>query len=133
LQDEAILADDNGVAGIVPAGNARDVIEGAGKIVDDLAFSFVTPLRTNNHDGLHSVCLSHPSLRSFLEENFRRESYEIDRNNILRRRRTQRKPSSQSLTLFKRHLQLRMRRCHVDIPRILSISRETFSWQFLGR
>jgi hypothetical protein len=50
LQDEAIFADDDGVTGIVPAGDASDVIESAGEIVDDFAFAFVTPLRADYDD-----------------------------------------------------------------------------------
>jgi hypothetical protein len=50
LQDKAIFADDNGVAGIVPASHASDVIESAGEIVNDFAFAFVTPLRTDYYD-----------------------------------------------------------------------------------
>jgi hypothetical protein len=50
LQDKAIFADNNGVAGIVPAGYASDVIESAGEIVDDFAFAFITPLRTDYYD-----------------------------------------------------------------------------------
>jgi hypothetical protein len=50
LQHEAIFADDDGVTGIVPAGDASDVIESAGEIVDDFAFAFVTPLRADYDD-----------------------------------------------------------------------------------
>ena len=38
LEHVAVFADDHGVAGIVAAGDARDVIERAGEIVDDLPF-----------------------------------------------------------------------------------------------
>src|SRR5712692_6600233 len=50
LQHEAILADDDGVAGIVSTGDARDEVESASEIVDDLAFAFVTPLRADHYD-----------------------------------------------------------------------------------
>jgi hypothetical protein len=49
LENVFLFADDDGVAGIVAAGNANDVVERAGKVVDDFTFAFVTPLRTN-HD-----------------------------------------------------------------------------------
>src|SRR2546426_1182751 len=44
---------DNGVARIVPAGAARDVVEGAGQVVNYLAFAFVAPLRAYDHYRLH--------------------------------------------------------------------------------
>jgi hypothetical protein len=50
LQYEAIFADDYGVPGVVSAGDAGDVVKGAGEIVDDFAFAFVTPLRADHHN-----------------------------------------------------------------------------------
>src|SRR6202041_2251103 len=54
LEDVAVFADDDGVAGVVSAGDARDVIERTRKIVDDLAFAFVSPLRADHDDRFHS-------------------------------------------------------------------------------
>jgi hypothetical protein len=54
LQHVAVFADDDGVAGVVAAGDARDVIERAREIVDDFTFSFVTPLRADHYDRFHS-------------------------------------------------------------------------------
>jgi hypothetical protein len=50
LEDVLGFADDDGVPGIVATGNANDVVERAGEVVDDLAFAFVTPLRANDYD-----------------------------------------------------------------------------------
>src|SRR5258708_19299194 len=38
-------------------GDARDVIERAGEIINDFAFAFIAPLRTNHHDRFHSQIL----------------------------------------------------------------------------
>src|SRR5258708_30648416 len=38
-------------------GDARDVIERAGEIINDFALAFITPLRTNHHDRFHSQIL----------------------------------------------------------------------------
>ena len=54
LEHVAILADDDGVAGVVAAGNTRDVVERAGEIVDDLALAFVAPLRADHDDRFHA-------------------------------------------------------------------------------
>src|SRR6267142_5799446 len=68
LQDEAILADDYGVPGVVSAGDARDIVKSAGEIIDDFAFAFVAPLRADYHDRFHAVpslahmCHPHASL-----------------------------------------------------------------------
>jgi hypothetical protein len=53
LKNVAIGADDDGVAGVVATGYARDVVEGAGEIVDHFAFSFIAPLRAYDHDRVH--------------------------------------------------------------------------------
>src|SRR5712671_2525173 len=55
LQDEAIFADDYGVPGVVSAGDARDIVKSAGKIIDNLAVDFVAPLRGDHHDRFHAV------------------------------------------------------------------------------
>src|SRR5882757_4337085 len=68
LQDEAILADDYGVPGVVSAGDARDIVKSAGQIIDDFAFALVAPLRADHHDRFHAVpslahmCHPHTSL-----------------------------------------------------------------------
>src|ERR1700730_497432 len=54
LKDVAIFADDDGVSGVVSSGYASDVVERAGEIVDDFAFSFIAPLRTYHDDRIHS-------------------------------------------------------------------------------
>src|ERR1700719_2210025 len=53
LQNIAIGADDDGVAGVVASGYARDIFEGAGKVVDYFTFSFIAPLRADHHDRGH--------------------------------------------------------------------------------
>jgi len=50
LEDEAIAIEDDGVASVVSAGAARDVVKRTGKIVNDLAFAFVAPLRADHDD-----------------------------------------------------------------------------------
>ncbi len=68
MQDVFIFADDHGVAGIVAAGNARDVVERAGEVVDNLAFAFVAPLRAYDHHRFHSrVLLAHTYARRISE------------------------------------------------------------------
>src|SRR5579863_8223959 len=54
LEHVAVFADDDGVAGVVSAGDARDVVERSGEIVDDLALPFVTPLRADHNHRFHS-------------------------------------------------------------------------------
>jgi len=44
---------DNGVTRIVPAGAPRDVVEGAGQVVNHLAFAFIAPLRAYDHYRFH--------------------------------------------------------------------------------
>src|SRR2546425_13276499 len=44
---------DTGVARIVPAGAPRDVVKGAGQVVNPLAFAFVAPLRAYDHYRFH--------------------------------------------------------------------------------
>jgi len=70
LQDVLFFADDDGVPGIVAAGHARDVIKRTGEIVNDFAFTFVTPLRADDDDRFHSavpffarVCKYNPRTR----------------------------------------------------------------------
>ena len=66
LQDEAVAIENNGVAGVVPAGIARRVIKRRGQVVDDLAFSFVAPLRAHHGYCFGSGLLGHsqhPSTR----------------------------------------------------------------------
>src|SRR5579863_1333889 len=53
LQDETAAVEDYGVAGVVASRASRDVIEGCGEIVDDLALPFVAPLRSHHNDRLH--------------------------------------------------------------------------------
>ena len=53
LQHVLIFADDDGVPGIVAAGDARDVIERPGEVVHNLALAFVAPLRAYNHHRFH--------------------------------------------------------------------------------
>src|SRR6266403_3887878 len=55
LQDETVFADDYGVPGVVSAGDARDIVESAGEIIDDFAFAFVAPLRADHHDRFHAA------------------------------------------------------------------------------
>ena len=49
-----------GVAGIVPAGIARRVVEGRSEVIDDLPFSFVAPLRADYRDCFRPRLLGHP-------------------------------------------------------------------------
>src|ERR1700693_741603 len=53
LENIAIAADNDGVAGIVTSGYASDVFEGASEVVHDFAFSFIAPLRAYPHDRVH--------------------------------------------------------------------------------
>src|ERR1700681_683135 len=53
LQNVAIGADDDGVAGVVASSYARDIFKGAGEIVNDFAFAFIAPLRAYHHDRVH--------------------------------------------------------------------------------
>src|SRR4030095_10403166 len=48
LQDVLLLADDDGVAGVMATGNANYIVERASEVVDDFTFAFVTPLRAND-------------------------------------------------------------------------------------
>src|SRR5882762_2257726 len=57
LKNVAVLADDNRVAGVMAPGDASDVIERAGEIINDFALAFIAPLRTNHHDRFHSEIL----------------------------------------------------------------------------
>ena len=57
LENIAVFADDDCMAGIVAAGDARDVIKRARQIVNDLAFAFIAPLRANHYDRFHSETL----------------------------------------------------------------------------
>ena len=62
LQHVAVFSDDDGVPGIVPARYSGNVIERAGKIVDDFAFSFIAPLCTHHYNGFHSSPFSSHAL-----------------------------------------------------------------------
>ncbi len=53
LQDVLLLADEDGVAGVVAALIARDDVEALGEEVDDLALAFVAPLGAENDDVFH--------------------------------------------------------------------------------
>src|SRR6267154_525228 len=74
LKDETIFADDDGVAGIVSSGDARDIVESSREIIDDFAFAFVAPLRADHHDRFHAapslahMCHPHTSLSGSEEE-----------------------------------------------------------------
>ena len=46
LQDEFLVADDYGMAGVVPALVARHEVETVGEQIDDLALAFISPLRS---------------------------------------------------------------------------------------
>ena len=53
LQDEFLLADEYGVAGVVPALIARHDVEVLREQVDDLPFALVSPLRAQDDDVSH--------------------------------------------------------------------------------
>ena len=55
LQDEAIAIVDDGVACIVAAGAARNVVKGSRHVIDDFAFAFIAPLRAHHDDRFHSM------------------------------------------------------------------------------
>src|SRR5215475_2127054 len=57
LENEAILANDDRVSGIVSAGNASDVIKATRKIINNLSLTFVSPLRADHDDRFHSEAL----------------------------------------------------------------------------
>ncbi len=50
MEYEGLVADLYGVARIVPALIACDDVEALGQQIDDLAFSFIAPLRTDDND-----------------------------------------------------------------------------------
>ena len=54
LENVTVFADDDGVTGVVAAGDAHDVVERACEIVDNFAFAFVAPLRADHDDRFHS-------------------------------------------------------------------------------
>ena len=56
-----LVADDEGVAGIVAALEAHDHVGAAGEPVDDLALALVAPLRADDGDVAHDFC---PALES---------------------------------------------------------------------
>src|SRR6266705_1633650 len=58
LQHKAVFSDDDGVPGVVAAGNARDVIKRTRKVVHHLAFALIAPLCTHHHDRFHSSFFS---------------------------------------------------------------------------
>jgi hypothetical protein len=45
MEGEAIVADDHGMPGIGPAGEADDDVEVLGEQIDDLALALVAPLK----------------------------------------------------------------------------------------
>jgi len=53
VQLEHLAADDDGVAGVRPAGVAHDDVCLAGQGVHDLALALVTPLRADDSDAWH--------------------------------------------------------------------------------
>ena len=55
LQNVFLFSDDDCVPGIVAAGHAHDVVERTGKVVHDLAFAFITPLRADHHHRFHRL------------------------------------------------------------------------------
>ena len=61
--DERLVADDERVPGVGPAGVAHDHVRRLGVEVDDLALAFVPPLRADDHDRGHRFLLFfHPAL-----------------------------------------------------------------------
>ena len=54
LQHVLVLADDDGVTGVVSASDARDIVERAGQVIHHLALAFVTPLRSYDYHRFHS-------------------------------------------------------------------------------
>jgi hypothetical protein len=62
LQNMLFFSDDDGMPGIVTARYTHDVVKRSGKVVDDLALAFVTPLRPDHHHRFHSLRLSCPHL-----------------------------------------------------------------------
>ncbi len=63
LENELLAVDDDGVAGVVPAGIARDDGEALAQHIDDLAFALIAPLGANYHCRLR---LGHRIACSFL-------------------------------------------------------------------
>ena len=53
LENEFLLADEDGVAGVVAALIARDDIETLGEQIDDFAFALIAPLRAKNDHVAH--------------------------------------------------------------------------------
>jgi hypothetical protein len=53
LQNVAIGSNDDGVAGVMASGYARDIFKGASKVVNYFAFAFIAPLRAYHHDRVH--------------------------------------------------------------------------------
>ena len=49
MQDEFVVADNNGVAGVIAPLVSYDMAKVLGQYVDDLAFAFVPPLGSNNY------------------------------------------------------------------------------------
>ena len=58
LQHETIFSNDDRMPGVVAPGNARDIVERAGEIVDDFTLALIPPLRADHNDGLHSLPFS---------------------------------------------------------------------------
>ena len=53
VEGELLVADDNGVAGVVATLVAHDVVDAATQEVSRLALTFVAPLRTDENDCWH--------------------------------------------------------------------------------
>src|SRR4029077_5872427 len=54
LEHVAIFPDDDRVPRVVPARHPRNVVKRPGKIIDNLAFSFIAPLRPHHDNRFHS-------------------------------------------------------------------------------
>jgi len=55
LENVFVFADDDSMSGVMATGDANDEIEGAGEVVHDFAFSFVTPLCADYNDRFHAM------------------------------------------------------------------------------
>ena len=60
LQDETTAIENNGMPGIVAAGVAGRVVKRRSNVIDDLAFPFVSPLRTHHRYCFGPALLAHP-------------------------------------------------------------------------
>src|SRR2546428_4712902 len=98
LQDKAIAIVDDGVARVVAAGAARNVVKGSRHVVDDFAFAFIAPLRADHYDRFHSCWIPFPepvfgphSTGEFSESRMTQEASRGLRRNEYRTRRARRK------------------------------------------